>query len=104
MIHLLYLQYLHQLYQVNLFYNAKCVVGLHGAGFANLVFCISGTKVIELRSPTSGDSIKNISKKNNLNYDPIVVEAKQINKFNIPKQQGSIQIPINSLIKMVENQ
>ena len=49
--------------QVDLFYNAKCVVGLHGAGFANLVFCISGTKVIELRSPTSGDSIKNISKK-----------------------------------------
>ena len=25
--------------QVNLFYNTKCVVGLHGAGFANLVFC-----------------------------------------------------------------
>ena len=89
--------------QVNLFYNAKCVVGLHGAGFANLVFCKFGTKVIELRNPTSGDSIKNISKKNNLNYDPITVEAKQIHKLNFPNQHGSHQIPINSLIKKLEN-
>ena len=89
--------------QVNLFYNTKCVVGLHGAGFANLVFCKFGTKVIELRSPTSGDSIKNISKKNNLVYDPIIVEAKQIHKLNFPNQHGSHQIPISSLIKKLEN-
>ncbi len=89
--------------QVNLFYNAKCVVGLHGAGFANLVFCKPGTKVVELRSPTSGDSIKNISKKNNLNYDPIIVDSKQIYKIDFPNQQGSHQIPIKELIKKIES-
>ena len=34
--------------QVNYFYNADCVVGLHGAGFANISFCRPGTKIIEL--------------------------------------------------------
>lgn len=33
--------------QIELFYDAKCVIGLHGAGFANLVFS-SGLQVIEL--------------------------------------------------------
>ncbi len=89
--------------QVNLFNNAKCVVGLHGAGFVNLVFCQPETKVIELRSPTSGDSILNVSKKNNLNYDPIVVESKKIDNSNIANQQGSYRIPINNLIEKIKN-
>ena len=89
--------------QVNLFYNAECVVGLHGAGFANLVFSKEGTKVIELRSITSGDSIKNISRKNNFDYNPIVVESKQIHKTNYSMQQGSHRIPIDDLVAKVES-
>lgn len=89
--------------QVELFYNAECIVGLHGGGFANLAFCKPTTKVIELRSFNAGTPIENLAKKNNLNYNSIIVEAKQIEKFNFPNQQGSIQIPINSLIKVLEN-
>ena len=89
--------------QVNLFYNADCVVGLHGAGFVNLVFCKHGTKVIEFRSPTSGNSIQNVSKKSNLDYDPIIVESKKIDQPNIPNQQGSYQISINSLKEKLTN-
>ena len=89
--------------QVNLFYNADCVVGLHGAGFVNLVFCKHGTKVIEFRSPTSGNSIQNVSKKNNLNYNPIIVESKKIDQSNTSNQQGSFQIPINSLKEKLTN-
>jgi capsular polysaccharide biosynthesis protein len=89
--------------QVNLFYNAECVVGLHGAGFANLVFSKEGTKVIELRSFTSGDSIKNISRKNNFVYNPIVVESKQTHNTNHPMQQGSHKIPIDDLITKIES-
>ena len=89
--------------QVDLFHNAECIVGLHGAGFGNIVFCKPGTKIIELKSLTSGDAIKNLAKKNDLNYNSIEVEAKQIHKFNFPNQQGSIQIPINNLIKILGN-
>ena len=89
--------------QVNLFYNAEIIVGLHGGGFANLAFCKPGTKIIELKSLTSGDVIKNLAKKNDLNYSSIEVKAKQIDKFNFPNQQGSIQIPINNLIKALGN-
>jgi len=78
-------------------------VGLHGGGFANLAFCRAGTKVIELRSTHAGTPIENLAKKNNLNYSSIISEARQIYKFNFPNQQGSIQIPISSLVKVLEN-
>ena len=89
--------------QINLFHNAECIVGLHGAGFVNVVFCKPGTKIIELRSLNTGDTVKNLSKKNDLNYSSIDVEAKETYKFYYPTQHGSIQIPISSLIKTLEN-
>jgi len=88
--------------QVVLFNNAECIVGLHGGGFANLAFCKEGTRVIELRSTNAGKPIENLAKKNNLNYSSIIVEAKQIKNFNFPNQQGSIQVPINSLIESLK--
>ena len=87
--------------QVQLFQSAKCVVGLHGGGFANIIFCKPGTKVIELRSSYAGPVIENLAKKNDLNYKPIVAKAKQTN--NIPNQQGSIEIQINNLIETLKN-
>ena len=89
--------------QINLFHNAECIVGLHGAGFVNVVFCKPGTKIIELRSLNTGDTIKNLSKKNDLNYSSIDVEAKETYKFDYPNQHGNIQIAISSLIKALEN-
>ena len=91
--------------QVELFYNAECIIGLHGGGFANLAFCKPATKVVELRSANAGTAIENLAKKNDLNYNSIIVEAKKIDKFDYPdpNQQGSIQIPISSLTKVLEN-
>ena len=37
--------------QVALFHRAECVVGPHGAGLTNLLFCRSGTPVIEIGTP-----------------------------------------------------
>ena len=76
---------------------------MHGAGFANIVFCETGTKIIELRGVNAGPVIGNLAKTNDLNYHPIIVEAKEIQKFNYPNQQGSIQIPIDRLSKILEN-
>ena len=86
-----------------MFHNAECIVGLHGAGIVNVVFCKPGTKIIELRGISTGDTIKSLSKKNDLNYCAIDVEAKETYKFDYPTQHGSIQIPISSLIKALEN-
>jgi Capsular polysaccharide biosynthesis protein len=88
--------------QINLFYNAEHIVGLHGGGFANLAFCKKETQVIELRSSTAGTPIENLAKKNNLNYEAIIVEATQIKKFSTPNQQGSIQVPIKNLTNILE--
>jgi capsular polysaccharide biosynthesis protein len=88
--------------QVKLFNNAEYIVGLHGGGFANLAFCKPGTRVIELKGITAGTPIENLAKKNDLNYSSIAVEAKQIEKYNFPNQQGSIQVPISNLIKELE--
>ena len=89
--------------QVDLFHNADYIVGLHGAGFANLAFCKPGTKVIEFRSSTAGQVVENLAKKNNLNYNSIITEAKQIYKYNFPTQQGHVQIPISCLSKILED-
>ena len=37
--------------QAQLFANAKVIVGPHGAGLANTVFCSPGTQIVELTSP-----------------------------------------------------
>lgn len=37
--------------QIHLFFHAACVVGPHGAGLTNLVFCRPGTKVVEINTP-----------------------------------------------------
>ena len=89
--------------QVDLFHNADYIAGLHGAGFANLAFCKPGTKVIEFKSSTAGQAIENLAKKKNLNYNSIIAEAKHTRKYNIPTQQGHIQISIDSLNKILRN-
>ena len=36
--------------QIKLFNDAQIVIGLHGAGLANLIWCNKYTKIIELRA------------------------------------------------------
>ncbi|MFL2889645.1 MAG: glycosyltransferase family 61 protein [Pelagibacteraceae bacterium] len=79
--------------QVRLFNNAECVIGLHGAGFANTIFCRPGTRILELRSEDAGIIIKNLSKKNKLTYECIHQKPKTI----VHLQLGDIEIPINIL-------
>lgn len=55
--------------QVNLFKNAKIIIGPHDAGFANLVFCKPRTKILEFRQKEHFVRIEKISKINNLDHD-----------------------------------
>tara|TARA_B100001059_G_scaffold197986_1_gene203669 strand:- start:2147 stop:3244 length:1098 start_codon:yes stop_codon:yes gene_type:complete len=80
--------------QVNLFNNASHIIGLHGAGFANLVFCKPNTFVLEFKSLTAGNVIGNLARNLNINFNEIA--RKPLSEDN--NQQGLISVPIE-LIK-----
>jgi len=44
---ILQLEYIHFIDQIQIFKNAEIVIGAHGAGLANIVFCSKGTRIIE---------------------------------------------------------
>ena len=58
--------------QANIFSNADLVIGLHGAGLTNIVFCKIGTKVVEIFSPNFGSPAYAITAgKLQLDYIPL---------------------------------
>jgi len=84
--------------QVNLFYHSNFIVGLHGAGFANLIFCKEKTKIIEFRGSRYNAMYENLSSSCNLNYSSI----EHFDKRKIfLSQQGKILIDINKLIEII---
>ena len=82
--------------QIKLFYNAKKMVGLHGAGFANVMFANPELRVLELKPSGAGKIFENLSKKCKLNYDCISVTPE---KYNLNNQMGHIRIDLNLLEK-----
>ena len=85
--------------QVKIFNNAEFIVGLHGAGFANLCFCNPGTKVIELKSNTAGKMYENIAVTNSLNYHPLSCE---VEKFGENNQFGHIKVSTKLLEEIIK--
>ena len=85
--------------QVKIFNNAEIIIGLHGAGFANLCYCKPGTKIIEFKSTTDGKMFENLAISNSLVYKSINSEAI---KFKVA-QYGHINVSINSLKKTIES-
>jgi hypothetical protein len=84
--------------QVEIFRNANFIVGLHGAGFANIVFSKKGTKILEIQSKNNGDAILNLAKKCRLNYKRIVENNVSP---NLNHQNSHIKVDLNKLIKSV---
>ena len=81
--------------QIGLFHSAK-IIGLHGAGFANLAFCQPGTAIIELRTTSTFKIIESIAKHNNLNFR--YLEYNPIHSRD--KQNGVINISLETLKKL----
>jgi len=87
--------------QVNLFYNLKCIVTLHGAGLSNLVFCKPNTKVIEIRTLDNSDIFpKVLSKLCNLQYYPISLKTIYKSKKD---QNGLMFCPTAKIDKALKN-
>lgn len=84
--------------QISIFNRAKIIIGLHGAGFTNIIFCKKNTNILELKTKQIGGQIKNIAIQNNLIYSSIngVLQKKALN------QQGEIEIPLNILKKKLK--
>jgi len=62
--------------QISLFYNSKMIIGVHGAGFANLAFCKSRTKVYEILSEKTKkrNAIKTICKHKKLFHKKVIAK------------------------------
>ena len=84
--------------QINFFYNAKIIVGMHGAGFTNIIFCKKRTKIIEFLTKSTGNQYKNLAKKCELNYSGMIEK----NTFNKLKYQNfHINVNISKLKKLI---
>ena len=84
--------------QISMFASAQHIIGLHGAGFANIIFCKENTRVSELRTSKTGKIIENLGKKLNLKTN--FIEKKPINN-QTSVQQGRIEVSVNELDKLL---
>lgn len=60
--------------QIDYFYRATHVAGLHGAGFTNLIFCQPGTRVLELQNYAAVTTYYMISKQLGFDYHYVFPE------------------------------
>lgn len=82
--------------QIYFFNNAKYIIGLHGAGFSNLIFCKKNTRVIEIKPKKALKIYKNISKICHLNYNSIDLDPIKKSKDN---NDGLIYCSLDKLKK-----
>ena len=84
--------------QIYLFWNAKYIIGPHGAAFTNLIFCKPRTKVIEFKPYNHpGKYYERISKINKLNYKSIYSSKKYL--YN---SKGDIFVNLKTLDKIMK--
>ena len=86
--------------QIKIFNNAEIIIGLHGAGFANICFCKPGTRIIEIKSTKTKQVIENLARTNDLFYKSISCEP---TNFVSENSFGQISVSINLLKKIIED-
>lgn len=90
--------------KIKLFKNAKIIVGMHSAGFANIIFCKKNTKIIELQSSTAGNVFKNLALKCSLDYKKYIIKPKTKKLIKLfGEQQGDLLVNLKKLNKLIKN-
>ena len=84
--------------QIGIFNSAKIIVGNHGAGFTNLIFCKKNTKVVEFKDKNTAKIFNKISKDLGLNYKSILGNRIGKDKKN---QNNNLEIPLCKLKNLV---
>ena len=83
--------------QVYMFWNAKFVIGAHGAAFTNIIFCRPKTQIVELRPHGHpGRNYQRIASINKLRYRYLQSEKKYLNHDN-----GDIFVNTKKLKKII---
>ena len=82
--------------QIKIFNNAENIIGLHGAAFANLIFCKPNTNILEIRPYDAGDVIRNLAISNKLRYNDMSLKPMTINLKN---QTGDLHVNLDLLGK-----
>ena len=84
--------------QIEVFRRAQVIVAPHGAGLANLVFCSSGTKVIELfaRAYVNGCYWR-LSAVAGLDYRPLVPEGSDPLRQDLPANSQDIRADLRAI-------
>ena len=84
--------------QIGIFNSAKIIVGNHGAGFTNLIFCKKNTKVVEFKDKNTAKVFNKISKDLGLNYKSILGNRIGKDKKN---QNNNLEIPLYKLKNLI---
>jgi len=105
--------------QIKHFFNSKMVIGVHGAGFANNIFCKKNTIILEIKHPTIPESwdyfdvisrtldLKHFKceneletiKKNTLNFYNIMTDKKLITFIGLAR--SGTNFILNNLLKKI---
>jgi capsular polysaccharide biosynthesis protein len=85
---------------VNLFNNAKIIIGPHGAGFANMIFSPNNTKIIELM-PVSEPNIVYYDVASMLDFDYYCMPIQDSGKQNECQMNVNINILKNELKNII---
>jgi hypothetical protein len=92
-----YLEDMSMLEQVQLFYHADTVVGPHGSGLVNLVYCKPGTRVVEIGTPVRPSGLfHRIAHHRGLHYKNFIGIAS-----NIRADESNILCDENELISLL---
>ena len=83
--------------QVKTFFNANRIIGLHGAGFANLIFCKPKTDVLEIKPSTDGDVIKNLAGTFDLGFKSLSKKAVNYNDYG---NMGHLEVKYKDIQKI----
>ena len=61
--------------QISLFNSSKLILGLHGAGFANIIFCKKNSRIYEIirKKDSKRNAIKTIADHSNLKHKKIII-------------------------------
>ena len=83
--------------QIKIFNGSKIIVGVHGAGLTNFIFCKKNTKILEIRNkPNPNEVYEKIGFFNSLKYRTLKIDEIKNNKFgdmiiDIKKLQNQIK-------------
>ena len=83
-----------------MFAQAQSIIGVHGSGLANLIFCAPGTQAIEINPPEGHcGPYSSLAKTLKLSYQQLNSKAAGLTKEQL--QKDDIIVPVETLQAML---